>query len=195
MVRIFCKNTGTYREYEEGTPLMDMVADFDFEKPWPILSARVNNVAQGLRFKVYNNRDVEFLDYTSYSGRRTYCRSLTFLLFKAAKDLFPNCKVLMRRPISKGYYCIFLKEGEKSKRSPLMQEDLDAIVKQMRLLVEQNLPFYRHEVRRRWNSLRDWTIQIRQSLRRAPARYMWIITPLAIRWITTMTHLCPLQVI
>ena len=147
MVRIFCKNTGTYREYEEGTPLMDMVADFNFEKPWPILSARVNNVAQGLRFKVYNNRDVEFLDYTSYSGRRTYCRSLTFLLFKAAKDLFPNCKVLMRRPISKGYYCIFLKEGEKSKRSPLMQEDLDAIVKQMRLLVEQNLPFYRHEVR------------------------------------------------
>ena len=53
----------------------------------------------------------------------------------------------MRRPISKGYYCIFVKEGEKSKRSPLMQEDLDAIVKQMRLLVEQNLPFYRHEVR------------------------------------------------
>ena len=38
----------------------------------------------------------EFLDYTSYSGRRTYCRSLTFLLFKAAKDLFPNRKVLMR---------------------------------------------------------------------------------------------------
>ena len=62
MVRIFCKNTGTYREYEEGTPLMDMVADFDFEKPWPILSARVNNVAQGLRFKVFNNRDVEFLE-------------------------------------------------------------------------------------------------------------------------------------
>lgn len=139
MVKVYCKNTGTYGEFEEGTTLLEMVPHFNFEKPWPILSARVNNVAQGLRFQVYNNRDVEFLDYTSYSGRRTYCRSLCFLLFKAAKDLFPDCQIIMRRPISKGYYCTFNMEVSKAA--------LEAIVSRMRELVAEDLPFYRHEVR------------------------------------------------
>ena len=69
MVKIFCKNTGTYKEFQEGTMLLDMINEFDFEKPYEIIAARVNNVAQGLKFRAYQSRDIEFLDYRTYSGR------------------------------------------------------------------------------------------------------------------------------
>lgn len=65
MVRIYCKNTGTFKEFPEGTTLLDMVDQFEFDKPYQIISAKVNNVSEGLKFRVYNNRDVEFLDYRS----------------------------------------------------------------------------------------------------------------------------------
>ena len=61
MVKIFCKNTGTYKEFQEGTMLLDMINEFDFEKPYEIIAARVNNVAQGLKFRAYHSRDIECL--------------------------------------------------------------------------------------------------------------------------------------
>ncbi len=142
MVRIFCKNTGTYKEFQEGTMLLDMVNEFDFEKPYEIIAARVNNVAQGLKFRVYNSHDVEFLDYRTYSGRNVYSRSLCFLLYKAALDIFPDCKVIMRRPISKGFFCSI----DKGDGNPLSARDIDLIRDRMREIVEQDVPFHRHEV-------------------------------------------------
>lgn len=143
MVKVFCKNTGTVKEFKEGTTLLDMVPHFEFEKPYAIISAKVNNISEGLKYRVFNNRDVEFLDYRSYSGRNVYCRSLCFLLCKAARDLFPTCRIVLRRPISKGYYC----ELVKGDGSNVNQSDVDKISARMRTLVEENIPFKRNEVR------------------------------------------------
>ena len=85
MVKIFCVNTQTSMTFPEGTALIDMLPAFEFEKPYPILCAKVNNVSQGLKYRAFNSRKVEFLDYTSYIGRSVYCNSLCFLLCKAAK--------------------------------------------------------------------------------------------------------------
>ena len=142
MVKIFCKNTGTYKEFQEGTMLLDMINEFDFEKPYEIIAARVNNVAQGLKFRAYHSRDIEFLDYRTYSGRNVYSRSLCFLLYKAALDIFPDCKVVMRRPISKGFFCSI----DKCDGNPLSARDIDQIKARMREIVEEDIQFHRHEV-------------------------------------------------
>lgn len=142
MVKIFCKNTGTYKEFQEGTMLLDMINEFDFEKPYEIIAARVNNVAQGLKFRAYQSRDIEFLDYRTYSGRNVYSRSLCFLLYKAALDIFPDCKVVMRRPISKGFFCSI----DKRDGNPLSARDIDLIKARMREIVEEDIQFHRHEV-------------------------------------------------
>ena len=142
MVKIFCKNTGTYKEFQEGTMLLDMINEFDFEKPYEIIAARVNNVAQGLKFRAYHSRDIEFLDYRTYGGRNVYSRSLCFLLYKAALDIFPDCKVVMRRPISKGFFCSI----DKCDGNPLSARDIDLIKTRMRELVEEDIQFHRHEV-------------------------------------------------
>lgn len=142
MVRIYCKNTGTYKEFLEGTPLLDIAPQFEFDKPYEVLAAKVNNVAEGLRFRVFHNRDVEFLDYRTYIGRNFYSRSLCFLLYKATRDLFPESRMTIRRPISKGYFCsVYKNDG-----SFLTEEDVEAIGARMRELVDENIPFKRKEL-------------------------------------------------
>lgn len=142
MIRIKCRNNGEVREFPEGTSLLEMLDSFNFEKPYPILSAKVNFVGQGLKYRAYNNRDVEFLDYRSYAGRSVYCRSLCFLLSKAARDIFPECRILMRRPISKGYFCSL----DKGDGSPVTEEDVHRIESRMKEIVDADVPFHRHEV-------------------------------------------------
>ncbi|HIT47198.1 MAG TPA: nucleoside kinase [Candidatus Cryptobacteroides merdipullorum] len=142
MLRIYCRNTGTYGEFKEGTTLLDMLETFKIYSPCDILAAKVNNVSEGLMFRVFNNKDVEFMDYRSYSGRNVYCRSLCFLLCKAAGDIFPGCRTSLRRPISKGYFCSI----DKPDGSALNQQDIDAISARMQELVRLDLPFRRHDV-------------------------------------------------
>ena len=152
MVKIYCVNSGTSKFFPEGTTLMEMAGAFDFEKPYPILSAKVNNVSQGLKYRAFNSRKVEFLDYRSYSGRRVYSRSLCFLLCKAVRDIFPGSEIIIRRPISKGYFCTIKKsitdavQDITSIQNQITPSDLDAIKARMEELVRLDLPFRRHEV-------------------------------------------------
>ena len=142
MLKIFCKNTGTFQEFQEGTTLLEMLPAFEFDRPYDILSAKVNNVSEGLKFRVFNNRDVEFLDYRSYAGRNIYCRSLSFLLCKAVRDLYPDYRVVLRRPISKGYFC----NVDKPDGTEVTEAETAAIREHMKDLVARDIPFRRHEV-------------------------------------------------
>lgn len=142
MLRIYCKNTGSYGEFPEGTSLSEMLKFFEFAHDGEILAAKVNNVTQGLMYRVYNNKDIEYISYNSYAGRNVYCRSLCFLLCKAAHDVFPGSQIQMRRPISKGYFCRFTKADG----SPITEADAEAISARMRQLVANGVPFHRHEV-------------------------------------------------
>lgn len=143
MVEIYCKNTGTSAYVQEGSTILETLSCFDFERPYPILAAKVNNILEGLTFKVYNSREVEFLDYRSYAGRSAYCRSLCFLLSKACQDLYPGCRLTMRRPISKGYFCSL----ERGDGSAVSEEDIALISAEMRRLVDAAFPFHRREMR------------------------------------------------
>lgn len=143
MVRIYCINTGTFKEFPEGTTLLEMVPEFGFEKPYPIIAAKVNNILEGLRYKVYNSRDVEFLDFRTYGGRSAYGRSLCFLVCKAASDVFPGCSISMRRPVSKGFYCSVVK----SDGSAPDAAGIEAISVRMREIVGKRMPFARMEAR------------------------------------------------
>lgn len=143
MVNVFCVNTGTAKLFPEGTSLLEILPSFELEMPYPVIAAKVNNVTQGLKYRVFNTRTVEFLDYTSYIGRSVYCNSLCFLLCKAARDVFPDCRVILRRPISKGYFCTITKADN----SVLSYSDLDRLTMRMREMVEADMPFRRHEVR------------------------------------------------
>ncbi len=142
MVQVYCKNTKETKRFPEGTSLVQMLSEFNFERPYPIVSAKVNNVSQGLKFKVYQNKDIEFIDVREASGMRVYYRSLCFLLFKAATDVFPGSKLYMEHPISNGYFCHL----RKADGSPVTPSDVALLQDKMRELVGKDMPFHRYDV-------------------------------------------------
>ena len=101
MLQICCKNNNNSKEFPIGSSLLDIYYGFNLNFPYQVVSAKVNNRSEGLNFRVYNNKDVEFLDVRDQSGMRTYVRSLCFVLFKAVTELFPEGKLFVEHPVSK----------------------------------------------------------------------------------------------
>ena len=143
MLQIRCKNNNVTKSFPEGTSLLDIYQEFadDIKLPYPVVSAKVNNASQGLKFRVFQNRDVEFLDARQGSGHRVYVRSLCFLLYKATQDIFPGSKLFIEHTISRGYYCNFKKKSNE----PLSDGDVELICERMQEIVNLDMPFRRTE--------------------------------------------------
>jgi len=141
MIQIRCKNNGVTKTFNEGVSLLEVFQAFDLNSPYPAISAKVNNSSQGLKFRVWQNRDVEFVDVRDSSGLRVYVRSLCFVLFKATQDVFPESRLYMEHPISRGYFCNF----KKADGQPATQEDVKKIEARMREIIAQDMPFRRNE--------------------------------------------------
>ena len=143
MLQIRCKNNNVTKSFPEGTSLLDVYQEFadDIKLPYPVVSAKVNNASQGLKFRLYQNRDVEFLDARAGSGHRVYVRSLCFELYKATQDVFPGSKLFIEHTISRGYYCNFKKKNNEA----LSEGDVERIRERMSEIVNLDMPFRRTE--------------------------------------------------
>ena len=143
MLQIRCKNNNVTKSFPEGTSLVDVYQEFapDLNMTFPVVSAKVNNASQGLKFRLYQTRDVEFIDARDGSGRRVYVRSLCFVLYKASCDVFPGSKLFIEHPLSGGYYCNFKKRGNE----PLTDDDVNRICQRMQEIIDQDMPFRRTE--------------------------------------------------
>lgn len=143
MLQIRCKNNNVTKSFPEGTSLVDVYQEFapELNMTYPVVSAKVNNASQGLKFRLYQNRDVEFIDARDGSGRRVYVRSLCFVLYKASCDIFPGSKLFIEHPLSGGYYCNFKKRGNE----PLSDGDVERICQRMQEIIAQDMPFRRME--------------------------------------------------
>lgn len=143
MLQIRCKNNNITKSFPEGTSLLEVYQDYaeELKMPFPVVSAKVNNTSQGLKFRLFQNRDVEFLDAREGSGRRVYVRSLCFVLYKATADLFPASRLFIEHPLSGGFYCNFKKKDGQ----PLTDEDVKALQQRMQEIIDLDMPFRRTE--------------------------------------------------
>lgn len=143
MLQIRCKNNNITKSFPEGTSLLEVYQDYaeELKMPFPVVSAKVNNTSQGLKFRLFQNRDVEFLDAREGSGRRVYVRSLCFVLYKATADLFPASRLFIEHPLSGGFYCNFKKKNGQ----PLTDEDVKALQQRMQEIIDLDMPFRRTE--------------------------------------------------
>ena len=143
MLQIRCKNNNVTKSFPEGTSLLDVYQEFadEIKLPYPVVSAKVNNASQGLKFRLYQNRDVEFLDAREGSGHRVYVRSLCFVLYKATCDVFPGSKLFIEHSLSRGYYCNFKKKGG----DPVSDDDVQRLRDRMQEIIDLDMPFRRNE--------------------------------------------------
>ena len=136
-ITIRCKNNNKLIDVELGSTLRDVYEKTGIDMEYGPVSARVNNKVQGLNYRFYNSKDVEFLDLTCSSGMRVYTRTLFFILSKAVEDIFPDGKLVIQTPISRGYYC------ELNIGRELVADDAVAIKKRMQEIIDADLPIHR----------------------------------------------------
>lgn len=136
-INIRCANTGRVHKVPMGFNLEEVYELLELKLPFGPTSAKVNNKVEGLHFVLFNDKDIEYLDITSPSGHRTYTRSVFFVLYKAAHDLFPDAMLRIENPVSNGYYChIDLPGG-------ITPEQVAQLKVRMQEIINDDLPFHR----------------------------------------------------
>ena len=139
VLHIRCKNNKKTQEVPIGSTLSDIYKEINLQMPYGPVSAKVNNKVEGLHYRVYHNKDIEFLDLLTSSGIRTYTRSLFLVLCKAIHDLYPTSSVVIDIPVSNGYYCN-LQLGHE-----ITTEDVDRIRTRMQEIIDAKMPIQRYE--------------------------------------------------
>ena len=139
VLHIRCKNNKKTQEVPIGSTLSDIYKEINLQMPYGPVSAKVNNKVEGLHYRVYHNKDIEFLNLLSPSGIRTYTRSLFLVLCKAVHDLYPTSSVVIDIPVSNGYYCN-LQLGHE-----ITTEDVDRIRTRMQEIIDAKMPIQRYE--------------------------------------------------
>ena len=140
VIQIRCKNNKKSQKVEIGSTLFDIFSAFDLKMTHGPVSARVNNKVEGMHYRVYNSKDVEFLDMTSSSGSRAYTRSLFFVLCKAVQDIYPATDVVIDIPVSNGFY-VDIRLGR-----PVVDEDVNIIRRRMQEIIDARMPIRRFTV-------------------------------------------------
>lgn len=139
MVQIRCKNNKKILNVSIGSTLSDIFSFSGLTMEYGPISARVNNKIEGMHYRVYNCKDVEFLSLSHPSALRAYTRSLFFVLCKAVHDLYGTGHVVINVPVSNGYHCD-LHIGHQ-----VTDADVAAIRKRMQEIVAAAIPIHRHQ--------------------------------------------------
>ena len=138
-VEVRCLNNGQTLQIPMGSKLKVIYEATGLQLPHGPMAVRVNNKVEGMHYRIYNAKTVEFLDITSPSGLRAYTRSLFFVLCKAVHDLYERAKVSIDIPVSNGYY-VNLDIGR-----PVTLDDVGLIRSKMQSIIDAALPIHRYE--------------------------------------------------
>ena len=141
VIQIRCKNNKKTQKVAIGSTLFDIFSEIGLEMSHGPISCKVNNKVEGMHYRVYNSKDLEFLDMTSSSGSRAYTRTLFFVLCKAVKDIFPTSPdVIIDIPVSNGFY-VDVRLGKE-----LTEEEVGMLRNRMQEIIDARMPIRRYMV-------------------------------------------------
>ena len=129
-VKVICQNTSAALEVEMGTSLLELLQQLSIENGYPFLAAYVNNRIKELNYKIYKPITVRYIDITHFEGYRVYQRTISFILQKAASDIFPERKLYIRHSLGRGLY------GEFADSEELSMEDIEALRRAMQQIID-----------------------------------------------------------
>lgn len=147
------------RRYE--LPLFEKLGDFSKQVcpvvkddrtgvVYPVLAALVDHKLKELDFKLAMTHEVEFIGYNHPDGRRTYLRSLCFVLQNAVRELFPDKVLVIDHSLPSGLYCKVIEtrkqEDGRCRTLALTQEQLASIKSRMQEIVSADMPFRKEKI-------------------------------------------------
>lgn len=145
-VRIHIINDDSFHEVEIGTSLKDMAAkicpkvkDEKTGLEFPVIAAIVNHKLKELDYKAVFPEQVEFIGYNHLDGRRTYIRSLCFVLQNAVRELYPGKTLIIDYSLPNGLYC-------EIKGQEINAGEVGRIKAAMKRIIDADLPFSKAKV-------------------------------------------------
>lgn len=144
-IRIYCENIGEYREVEMGTTLSQVCASLGLDSGTTTLAALVDNKLKSLDYKIINPHNVRFIGYDHPDGRRTYIRSLCFVLQSVIREMYPDKVLVIDYSLPSGLYCEVREVKPLEDGRPhvyfMTDEALEAVEARMREIIASDLPF------------------------------------------------------
>lgn len=148
-VRIYCENTSSYEQVGMGSTLRDLsericpMMDGDL----PVLGALVDNRLRQLDYKILSTHNVRFIGYDHPAGRRTYIRSLCFVLQNVIRSMYPDKSLAIDYSLPSGLYCEIREKDAMEDGRPkpcfVTDEQVEEIEMRMRTLIAADKPFNR----------------------------------------------------
>ena len=137
-IRIYCENTSAYVDVAFGAALNEIA-------PEGSIAALVDNKLKSLEYRIISPHNVRFVDYSHPDGRRTYVRSLSFVLQNVVREMFPDKVLSIDYSLPSGLYCEIRENTSQEDGRPkvyfVTDEEIAAIKVRMREIVEADLPF------------------------------------------------------
>ena len=150
-IRIWCENSGSYEKVAMGTTLNEVAericptVDGGNGCALPVLAALVDNKLKSLDYKIINPHNVRFVGYDHPDGRRTYIRSLCFVLQNVVREMYPSKVLAIDYSLPSGLYCEIREvepmEDGRPKVYYATDGELEKIEARMHEIVEADLPF------------------------------------------------------
>lgn len=141
----FLKRLGDFSEETCKT-----VKDAKTGVEYPVLAALVDNKLKELDYRMVVAHEVEFIGYNHPDGRRTYLRSLCFVLQNAIRKVFHDKVLIVDHSLPSGLYCTVnepeLKEDGRRTALKIDTQALTRIKEEMHSLVERDLPFRKEKM-------------------------------------------------
>lgn len=146
-IRIYCENTGTFETVPAGTRLKELASSVcpPSDGGRPVFAALVDNRLNSLDYALFNPHNIRFIDYSHPDGRRTYIRSLCFVLQKVIREMYPDKVLVIDYSLPSGLYCEIRETSCMDDGRPRVyfatDAELEKIAERMRVIIGQDLPF------------------------------------------------------
>lgn len=137
-IRIYCENTSSHIDVAFGTALNEIAQE-------GCIAALVDNKLKSLDYRIISPHNVRFVDYSHPDGRRTYTRSLSFVLQNVVREMFPDKVLSIDYSLPSGLYCEIretaaLHDGRPDVY-PISDDEIEAMKAKMKKIADADLPF------------------------------------------------------
>ena len=122
---------GSEREYDAPVTVWKAAQDIGEGLARAACAGEVNGQAVDLRYEITQDCDLRILTFEDEEGRAAFRHTASHILAQAVKRLYPNTRLAIGPAIKDGFYYDFEFE------SPISNEDLEQIEKEMKKIVEE----------------------------------------------------------
>ena len=128
---------GSVIEAAENSTCLDVAKQISEGLARNAVAAKIDGKLVDLSAKIENDCELQLVTLRDKEGLEVYRHTCAHILAQAIKHIFPTCKLAIGPVIEKGFYY------DVEFKTPISQDDLDKIEKEMKDIIKSDIPVER----------------------------------------------------